>query len=465
MVNDDNWIVLQGGGVRNAIAVNRKNLQSLEKQMQGMQTAIKKTFDEENIQDSFTEALSDTAAELEQVAVALKKTFLAEKQVKKTTTTIRKEAQATVAAFDQLNRLNKPQETTRVTTTVTTDSVQPAAEMVQLLEKTIAQFSDTLTTKLAQVFGENGKVVVGFGGLNTVLEQVGSAMQTLGEGPLGNIIGMLSGGFLPIIGKALEVMAQVRQMFQNVTSSVQKQIDTIGLWNGVCQMAQGMASILQGAFQILQIPVSVVTQAIGGLVSVVSNLIGKFSSLGQTSGVTLGQIRQAWSGAWKWFSENVVTPFDNGIRKIVNGIIGFINGMLSAIVGGINGVIQSLNKLNFEVPFSGGKKVGFNIKTVPTPKIPYLAKGAVLPANRPFLAMVGDQRHGTNVEAPLSTIQEAVAAVMQDQTAALMAGLETSVGVQKAILEAVLGIQIGDEVIANAYDRYNYKTRIMRGGL
>lgn len=465
MANKENWIILQGGGMDSAVQVNRKDLQSLEKQIQGIQTAIKKAFDAEDSPTGFNEALSETAVELKQVAGALKQTFLAEKQVKRTTTTIKKDAQATVAAFDQLNRLNKPQESVRVTTTITTDSVEPAMEMVQLLEKTISQFSNTLATKLAQVFGENGRVIVGFGGLNTVLELVGAAMQALSAGPLGRMIALLSGNFLPVVGQVQGVMAQVRQVFQDVSGAVLQQVDTMALWRGACQMAQGVASVFSGAIQILQIPVSVVTQAIGGLISVVSDLLGDFSSLGRISGITWGQIQQAWSGAWKWFSENVVTPFTEGIRKIVNGIIGFINGMLSAIVSGINGVIQSLNKLHFEIPFSGGKKVGFQIKTLPTPKIPYLAKGAVLPANQPFLAMVGDQRHGTNVEAPLATIQEAVAAVMQDQTAALMAGLEASVGVQKAILEAVLGIQIGDEVIASAYDRYNYKTRIMRGGL
>ena len=41
-----------------------------------------------------------------------------------------------------------------------------------------------------------------------------------------------------------------------------------------------------------------------------------------------------------------------------------------------------------------------------------LANGAVLPPNQPFLAMVGDQKSGTNVETPLSTIEQAVANVM-----------------------------------------------------
>ena len=98
------------------------------------------------------------------------------------------------------------------------------------------------------------------------------------------------------------------------------------------------------------------------------------------------------------------------------------------------------------------------------PKIPYLAQGAVLPANKPFLAVVGDQRHGTNVEAPLATIQEAVAVVMQDQTSAILSGFQASIGVQREILEAVLGIQIGDAVIAQAAQRYQRKMAVVHGG-
>ena len=43
--------------------------------------------------------------------------------------------------------------------------------------------------------------------------------------------------------------------------------------------------------------------------------------------------------------------------------------------------------------------------------IPYLAKGAVIPPNAPFAAVLGDQKRGTNVEAPLDTIKQAVAEV------------------------------------------------------
>ena len=41
-----------------------------------------------------------------------------------------------------------------------------------------------------------------------------------------------------------------------------------------------------------------------------------------------------------------------------------------------------------------------------------LASGAVIPPNRKFLAVLGDQKSGTNVEAPLSTIKQAVMEAM-----------------------------------------------------
>lgn len=173
------------------------------------------------------------------------------------------------------------------------------------------------------------------------------------------------------------------------------------------------------------------------------------------SGVATGNWKQAWEG------------LKNILRGAVNGIIGLINSLLSGLAGGINGVVRSLNSLSVTVPdwvpVLGGKRFGFSISPISAPQIPYLARGAVLPAGKPFLAMVGDQRHGTNIEAPLATIQEAVALVMQDQTGAMMAGFNASLEVQREILSAVLGIQIGDEVIASACDRYRSRQAVMKG--
>lgn len=179
-----------------------------------------------------------------------------------------------------------------------------------------------------------------------------------------------------------------------------------------------------------------------------------------------------WKGAW----EGIVTVFSGiweGIvaflKTPINGAIGVVNGFLKSVEMVVNAVIGLLNGISVEVPdweiFGdlAGNTYGFNIAPVSLPQIPQLAKGAVLPANRPFLAMVGDQRHGTNVEAPLATIQEAVALVMDDQLSAMMAGFEAVVREQQAIRAVVEGIEVGDEVIGRAAARYGARMAVVRG--
>ena len=59
--------------------------------------------------------------------------------------------------------------------------------------------------------------------------------------------------------------------------------------------------------------------------------------------------------------------------------------------------------------------------------VPRLATGAVIPPNREFLAVLGDQKQGNNIEAPESAIEAAVARGMSqygggNQTAILKIG-------------------------------------------
>jgi hypothetical protein len=98
------------------------------------------------------------------------------------------------------------------------------------------------------------------------------------------------------------------------------------------------------------------------------------------------------------------------------------------------------------------------------PEIPQLAKGAVIPPNHKFLAVLGDQNRGTNIEAPLATIQEAVAVVMEDLIESNLAGHEATVAVLQQILEAVLGIELDGEMLSHAVNSYNKKMAMVRGG-
>lgn len=149
-----------------------------------------------------------------------------------------------------------------------------------------------------------------------------------------------------------------------------------------------------------------------------------WTNIGTALDNAAADIQQGWNDAWTAVSDFVSDIWEgitDTIETAINGIIGLVNGMISAIVGGVNGVIGVLNGFGFDVPEwaqdkLGVERVGFNIDPITAPQIPYLAQGAVIPANHEFLAVLGDQTNGTNIEAPLATIQQALAEVMEAYT-------------------------------------------------
>lgn len=239
-------------------------------------------------------------------------------------------------------------------------------------------------------------------------------------------------------------------------------------WASVNDTASASLGRLLGSVLGFPLPLGGATSAMGLLTGAVQSLAESFGLVDSASGNTWSALQRIWQSAWAWLKEKAVDPAFSGVKNTINGVIALINGLLRGVTAGLNYLSRSMNKFSFElpdwIPLMGGKSFSFGLQQFTAPQIPYLAQGAVLPANKPFLAMVGDQRHGTNVEAPLATIQEAVSVVMEDLIASNLAGHEATVAVLREILQAVLGIQIGDDVIAGAVERHNRKMALVWGG-
>lgn len=109
------------------------------------------------------------------------------------------------------------------------------------------------------------------------------------------------------------------------------------------------------------------------------------------------------------------------IGGLLSGLINKWKAVVSWVTSAVKWITNAFsNVLNF---FSGGKGKfatrnnlgsggigGYKMQAMPALRsieVPALAQGAVIPANKKFLAVLGDQTNGTNVEAPLSTIQQA----------------------------------------------------------
>lgn len=144
-----------------------------------------------------------------------------------------------------------------------------------------------------------------------------------------------------------------------------------------------------------------------------------FGNIKQTVGNVIDDIKTIFSGLIKFISGVFSGDFDKaweGIKDIFKGIwntiIDLLNGSINIIIKGLNWLIKQMNKISFDVPswvpYVGGKSIGVNIDYISENVLPRLAKGAVIPANDEFLAVLGDQTHGNNIEAPEGLIRKIV---------------------------------------------------------
>ena len=135
-------------------------------------------------------------------------------------------------------------------------------------------------------------------------------------------------------------------------------------------------------------------------------------------------VKNAWEMVKRFWNANIAPVFTQKFwidlaKKCGNGLIagfeGAINGIISLFETMINWIVGGINKISFDVPWwlvpvVGSETFGFNIPEVKLGRvsIPRLAEGAVIPANKEFLAVLGDQKRGTNIEAPAELIKQMV---------------------------------------------------------
>lgn len=125
-----------------------------------------------------------------------------------------------------------------------------------------------------------------------------------------------------------------------------------------------------------------------------------------------GKFRDAWQKVkdvfstggriWSGIKEGIESTF----RTVVNAIIRGMNTIIAVPFNKINSMLNTIRNAHFLgiSPFQNM----WGVNPLPVPQIPMLARGAVIPANRQFLAVLGDQRNGNNLEAPESLLRQIV---------------------------------------------------------
>lgn len=167
------------------------------------------------------------------------------------------------------------------------------------------------------------------------------------------------------------------------------------------------------------------------LSQIVESIRGKFSNGFQNIASTVGsKVQEAKNAAVQKAQDmlsslsniigNIQDRFHNGfqnlvniVRNPINRVLGMINALLRAAQTMQNNFANALNSMNIQLPgwlqkLTGWSSVGFNVGYWSAPQVPYLAQGAVIPPNKEFMAVLGDQRNGNNIEAPENLIRQIV---------------------------------------------------------
>ena len=183
------------------------------------------------------------------------------------------------------------------------------------------------------------------------------------------------------------------------------------LWESVKQLASAAWTAVQGVWAVVSEWFNrTVVQPVAGFFS------GLWQGIQQGAGTVWEAVKGLWSAAAGWFSQHVTQPlsaaFDvagGAIKNTINGLVGNVESMINAVIRGVNWMIAQLNKISFEVlDWMGGGTFGFSLQKLAEVKLPRLAQGAVIPPNREFMAVLGDQRSGNNLEAPEGLIRKIV---------------------------------------------------------
>lgn len=227
-----------------------------------------------------------------------------------------------------------------------------------------------------------------------------------------------------------------------------------GAWNFIKDAVSGaweiIKTVTKGALNIIKTVISTAWNAIKTATSTVWNAIkktlsGLWNALKTTAKTVFDAIKTKVTGVWDKIKdktsrtwESVTTFVSNKVEAIktaitdkfnaardavksaFEGIVNFIKapinqaisivnnavGMINNAIGGIESAF-SFGPWTVPTPF-GSKTIGFHATFPRIGTIPYLASGAVIPPRSEFLAVLGDQKRGNNLETPESLLRQIV---------------------------------------------------------
>lgn len=350
-----------------------------------------------------------------------------------------KKAASDLAAFDEINQLSGDTADSAGGGGVSADDITPdfsymddisdrlkkIADAVLLIAAGLAlwKLGNSLPGALGKILTKLGGILIAVGGLILLWESLSDAWNNgvNWKNLLGALAGTaaLAGGLALVFGKVgagiglvIAGAAMIITAFKDICDNGANLQNTLMLIAGIVATGLGFF-FLTG---------SVIPLAIAGIASILvamMKLTGNLEEFAKNLKENiLGGIIQFIKGV---FTGDLKMAFD-GVKKvakgIVNGILIIVESFINNIIRGLNWLITKINSIRLKVPDwvpgVGGKGWSPHIGQMSSITLPRLATGAVIPPNKEFLAVLGDQKSGTNIETPLATMVDAFKQAMAE---------------------------------------------------
>ncbi len=239
----------------------------------------------------------------------------------------------------------------------------------------------------------------------------------------------ISAFFVGIWEKVKDIFAPVIQWFSdNIITPL------VTFFEG---MGERIAAVFEGCWIIIQAVWKIVSEWFDQ--NVIQPVVAFFKKLGEDISRIFKEawevIKPIWNAVAGWFNQHVIQPIvkfftsawdkiKNAFvtafeaisafaKSIFNSVISMVEGIVNRVIKAINGIIGGFNKVVTWAAGVIGKDWG-GVALLPEVHLPRLAEGTVVPANREFLAMLGDNKRETEIVSPLSTMKQALKEALKE---------------------------------------------------
>lgn len=292
-----------------------------------------------------------------------------------------------------------------------------------LIFQPIVDYFKTFITKYTKQFGEDG-----FGlGLSIILglfDGIWSLMKDIWNWLNENVFKPFIDGFKELFG-IHSPSAVMKEQGEYIVEGFKEGIS--GIWEAIKDF---FVNLVLNIISVVADLVIAIGDKFGKIGSIISE---KWQSIKSGAKDAWDAVKRTFGPVAEWFGDKfgkaweIVKKIFSGDSKefneIKDGILTTLKNIVNKLIYGLNSIIAiPFNKINRVLNYIKSIEVlglspFYNLwswNPIAVPQIPYLAQGAVIPPNKEFMAILGDQKQGTNVEAPLDTIKQALREVQDE---------------------------------------------------